>query len=253
MRFLRRRWRRILLVIGLACVVIVGGFVIWAANPTGALLPTAQAALQDDAQVSVQNERWLVFRPNDTVPTTGLIFYPGGRVQAAAYAPSGRQLAEAGFLVVIVPMPLNLAIFDINAADRVIATYPEIEYWAIGGHSLGGAMAASYVKSHPDAVDGLVLWAAYPQASDSLADRTELPVTSIYGTRDGLATVEKIDTAIPYLPDSTNYVAIEGGNHANFGWYGDQPGDLPAEITREAQQAILLEATHELLRRAAGE
>lgn len=249
MRIFRRYWRR--LVVGLLLVLIIAsaGFVIWASTPTGALLPTAQAALTPDAQVVVQQEGWLIFTPTDTQPTTGLIFYPGGKVQAEAYAPTAHQLASEGFFVVIVPMPLNLAVFDINAADRVIAAYPEIQHWALGGHSLGGAMAANYVKSHPDGVSGLVLWAAYPQASDSLADRDTLLVTSIYGTRDGLATLDKIDAARPYLPASTVYVPIEGGNHANFGWYGEQPGDLAADISREEQQQQIFEATRDVLQR----
>jgi hypothetical protein len=247
MKFLRRYWRRLLAVVLFILLISIAVFVIWASSPTGALLPAAQAALESNAQVSVQQENWLVFAPADHEATTGLILYPGGRVQAEAYAPVAHELAAEGFLVVIVPMPLNLAIFDINAADRVLAAYPSIQLWAIGGHSLGGAMAASYVKAHPYAVEGLVLWASYPQASDSLADQTDLAVTLIYGTRDGLATPEEIEAAKPYLPPSTQYVSIEGGNHANFASYGDQPGDLSAEIPRESQQQQVVEATGNLL------
>ncbi|MEZ4737454.1 MAG: alpha/beta fold hydrolase [Caldilineaceae bacterium] len=102
--------------------------------------------------------------------------------------------------MVIVPMPLNLAAFAPNRAQEVIAAYPTIQQWAIGGHSLGGAMAAAFAADHPDAVDALILWASYPGQQDSLARRSDLAVTSIYGTQDGLATVEKLEAARSLLP-----------------------------------------------------
>jgi hypothetical protein len=104
-------------------------------------------------------------------------------------------------------------------------------------------MAASYAHDHPSTVNGLSLWASYPIASDSTADRTDLAVSSISGTNDGLATPADIEASIPFLPVQTEFLAIEGGNHAQFGWYGDQAGDLPATITREEQQAATVEAT----------
>lgn len=241
-----KKWRWLLL-FPLILLLVTGGFVVWAATPSGSPMPEALEALQSDDQVQVTTDSWLVFTPVQTEPTTGFIFYPGGRVLPEAYAPAARQLAEAGYLTVIVPMPLNLAIFNANAAADVIAAYPQITAWALGGHSLGGAMAANFVKTHPDAVQGLVLWAAYPQASDTLADQTNLAVTSIYGTYDGLATVDKIEESRQYLPAATLFVAIEGGNHAFFGWYGDQSGDNPAIITREEQQDQIVTATRKIL------
>ena len=175
-----------------------------------------------------------------------MILYPGGLVDARAYAPAARQIAEAGFLVVIVPMPLKLAFFDAGRASDVMQAYPSITHWAIGGHSLGGAMAAQFAYQHPDQVAGLVLWAAYPASNNSLADRASR-VASIYATRDGLATGGKIDASRPLLPADTRFVSIEGGNHAQFGWYGKQSGDNEATITREAQQAQIVAATVTLL------
>lgn len=143
-------------------------------------------------------------------------------------------------------MPFNLAVTNVDAADRVIAAHHEIEHWAIGGHSLGGAMAAHYAYTHPDAVQGLVLWAAYPASNNNLADRS-LAVTSIYATADGLAAADKIAASRPLLPAHTRYVAIQGGNHAGFGWYGPQGGDGQATISRAAQQEQVVAATLELL------
>jgi pimeloyl-ACP methyl ester carboxylesterase len=226
-------------------VLAAAGFVVWAER-TLPPMPDALSALESDGSVQVATERWLVFSPVSPEPHTGLILYPGGRVDPRSYAPTARAIAAGGHLVVIVPMPLNLAIFASGAAAEVIAAYPEVSDWAIGGHSLGGAMAARFVFSHPVQVQGLVLWAAYPDSSNNLSDRT-LPVTSIYGTLDGLATTEKIEASRALLPRTTEWVAIEGGNHAQFGWYGAQSGDNPATITREEQQRQIIEATMRLL------
>ena len=137
-------------------------------------------------------------------------------------------------------MPLNLAVFGLDKAAAVINKFPDIQHWAIGGHSLGGSMAARFVQSNPTLVDGLVFWASYPDI-----DLSALPVavTSIYGTQDGLANVDTVTNSASFLPADAIFVPIEGGNHAQFGWYGDQPGDNPATISREEQQAQTIEAT----------
>ena len=84
-----------------------------------------------------------MFRPLDQEPAVGLILYPGARVDPRAYAPTARALVQEGYLVVIVPMLLDLAFFAPGRAAEVMAEFPGIEAWAGGGHSLGGAMAAS--------------------------------------------------------------------------------------------------------------
>ena len=226
-------------------VAAAAGFVVWAER-TPPPMPEALSALESDGSVQVSTDRWLVFGPVSPEPKTGLILYPGGRVDPHSYASTARAIAAADYLVVIIPMPLNLAIFASGAAADVISAYPGVSNWAIGGHSLGGAMAARYAFDHPDQIQGLVLWAAYPDSSNDLSDRT-LPVTSIYGTLDGLATTEKIEASRPLLPGTTEWVAIEGGNHAQFGWYGPQSGDNPATISREEQQRQIVEATLRLL------
>ena len=156
-------------------------------------------------------------------------------------------IAAQGYLVVIVPMPLNLAVLDAGRAAQVIAAFPGIRRWAVGGHSLGGSMAANFARRNPDKVQGLVLWASYPADSDRLAD-SRLAVVSISGTRDGLSTPAKIEASRRLLPASARLVAIEGGNHAQFGYHGAQAGDNDATISRAAQQAQVVAATVELLR-----
>lgn len=239
------RLRILLFVLLLGLAVALAGFVIWAQTPLGPM-PEALAALESDSAVRVETEPWLEFWPQNRAPTSGVILYPGGRVDSRSYAPAARALAEEGYLAVITPVPLNLAVFDSGAAAGVIAAYPEIETWVVGGHSLGGVMAAGYAEANADAVDGLVLWASYP-ADDVLAERSKPAVTSIYATNDGLSTLEDIEASRANLPPATRWVEIAGGNHAQFGWYGEQPGDGQATISRQAQQDQIVAATAELL------
>lgn len=237
---------RIAAVLLIVLLLTILGFVAWAEFPPSAM-PEAVAALQSDASVTVNDRLWVEFMPTGQQPTAGFIFYPGGRVDPLAYSPALHEIAKAGYYAVIVPMPLNLAILAPNRADDVMAAHPEIQHWAIGGHSLGGVFAASYAFNHPDKVHGLVLWASYPQASTSLAGRDQLQVTSIYATNDGLTTASDIEQSKAYLPQQTHFVAIEGGNHGQFGWYGVQSGDNPATISREEQQTQTVAATLTLL------
>lgn len=240
---LKRKWW--LVIPGILLVGVIA-FLVW-----GLFVPApmaeARQALKPDYEVLVSREEWYVFQPILSQPTTGFIIYPGGRVDPRAYAPQARAIAAQGYLVVIVPMPLHLAVFGSDRATQVIERFPGIEHWAIGGHSLGGAMAAQYAAKHPDQVQGLVLWAAYPAKSNDLSAST-LKVTSISATLDGLATAKKIEASKALLPKKTTWVTIEGGNHAQFGWYGAQSGDHPATISREEQQAQVVRATVKLLK-----
>ncbi len=161
-----------------------------------------------------------------------------------AYAPLLHSIASKGYLVVLVPMPLNLAVFGIDAAQGVIEAYPQIKHWAVGGHSLGGSMAAQFVINHPGEVDGLVFWASYPGAS--MAD-SPVRVVSISGSQDGLAPPQKFSESRDLEPAATRYVVIEGGNHAQFGSYGLQPGDGTATIPPTVQWEKTVNATVELL------
>ena len=243
---MRKALRITLLVVGVLILLAVTGFVIWGSTPSG---PMSEAldALQSDAQVTVTTtDDWLVFSPTDSQPTTGLIIYPGGHVDFRAYAPAAYQIAAQGYQVVIVPMPLNLAVLNANAAADVVAAYPDIQHWVVGGHSLGGAMAANFAKKHPGEVDGLVLWAAYPASGDDLT-ASGLKVASIYGTLDGLTTGEDIDASRALLPADTTWAPIQGGNHGQFGWFGEQPGDNAATISRQEQQDQIVAATVALL------
>lgn len=237
-------WKRILIPLLIVLAVAVVGFLVWANTP---LAPTAEAlaALQSNRAMQVFDANgWVVFRPTTDEPTTGFIFYPGGRVDPRAYAPQLRAIAEQGYLAVIVRMPFNLAVFGIDSAQRVIDAYPDIQRWAIGGHSIGGAMSARFVQSHPGAAQGLALWASYPDIDLSGAN---IQAISIYGTNDALALDGSITNSAARLPAGTPFVAIDGGNHSQFGAYGLQPGDNVASATPADQLSQTVEATVSVL------
>jgi len=167
-----------------------------------------------------------VFYPEADADTgTGLIFYPGGKVEAIAYAPLMQQLSEQGITCVLMKMPFNLAVFDIKAADRVYGEFPQIENWYLMGHSLGGAMASTYSEKNYEKLSGLVLLAAYPVNDADVSSLT------LYGSED-------------YVLDKSKLIAAKykmimiGANHAYFGNYGEQEGDGTALITREEQQEL---------------
>jgi alpha-beta hydrolase superfamily lysophospholipase len=220
-------------------------------------MPEAIGALTSDGRVTVNRvfvQSWLnyyyVFEPTGERPSRGFIIYPGGLVDTRAYAPLARDIAAKGYRTVIVCMPFNLALLGYARADTIIKEYPETKKWALGGHSLGGVMACRYAKKFSEKIDGVILWASYPSDTFRIDDAT-INVVSIYGTEDGLATLDKIETSKIHLPKNTQFVRIDGGNHTQFGWYGDgeelQKGDRPAAITRERQQAIIVKATVDFL------
>lgn len=191
------------------------------------------AAMSPDAGVAIEQKgNTLVFIPEDA--ETGLIFYPGGKVEYTAYAPLMRALADSGVLGVLVRMPLNLAVLNVNAANSIPEQYPQIKHWYIGGHSLGGSMAASHAAKNTSAYDGLVLLASYSTADLSTSG---IPVISIYGSEDGVLNMEKYAEYRCNLPAAFEEHIVEGGCHAGFGSYGPQDGDGVPTITGDEQIA----------------
>lgn len=235
-------WQKFSLILLLAIFASLFGFIIWARYPAQPETAALDALLTRQTNQDETDQDWLVFQEETREPAVGLILYPGGRVDYRAYAAHAQDIAEAGFTVVLVRMPLNFAFFGVNRAADVMAAFPEVGIWAVGGHSLGGAMAAEFTLRSPQLVSGLVLWAAYPGDNSDLSE-LDVPVISIYATNDGLATLEEIQASEGRLPATTEFVRIAGGNHAGFGSYGPQNGDGQAEISQEAQQAQIVEAT----------
>jgi hypothetical protein len=239
-------WRRALPVFLILIILAGSGFVIWATT-VPEIMPEAKTALTDDSVVDVTEAEWIEFMPRDQQTSAGYILYPGGKVLAEAYAPLARAIAERGYFVAIVHAPLNLAIFDTTVAHPVIVAHPEIKFWAVGGHSLGGVAASMYARDNAGEIGGLVLMASIPFPGADLQKRTDLAVLSIYGTRDGRISPVDVQKSAAELPEDTVFVSIEGGNHGQFGYYGTQPGDNEAAILRTDQQAQMIDATIALL------
>ena len=229
-------WAWLPLAVAVAVVLIVVGFLVWALTPYGPD-EAAAAALVSDEYVSVEEteDGWVVFTPEGDVPRVGLVLYPGGRVDPRAYAPLAREVADRGYLVVVPPMTLNLAVLSPDRADEVIAAYPEIDSWAMAGHSLGGSMAARYTLENTGTIGALTLLASYPGSADDLSD-IDIDAVSAYGTRDGILDPDTFTESVDLLPHDAAFVEIEGGNHAQFGSYGPQAGDAGATISAEDQQ-----------------
>jgi len=185
----------------------------------------------------------IVFEPEN--PVAGLIFYPGGKVEYTAYQPLLAACAEQGILCILLEMPFNLAVLDINAADGIREMYPQVERWYIGGHSLGGSMAASYLAKHVDAYDGLILLGSYATADLSTFD---LDVLSVYGSEDKVMDLEKYNANKVNLPEDFAEILIDGGCHAYFGMYGAQDGDGVPTISNEDQIRITADAIAEMIK-----
>jgi hypothetical protein len=223
-------------------VLVVGAyiFISWARDALQADAAALQALETSDQVVVTENSGLITFKPVDNDFDTGFIFYPGGRMDYRAYAPVLNQIASRGYFVTLVPAPINLAFFNTDAANQVMELFPGIDHWFVGGHSLGGVTSASYAVDNLDKVDGLILWASYPP-SDALKE-TDVQAIAIYGSND-MEGDEQINIIKERLPATTQFVVIEGGNHAQFGSYGPQPGDRPATITYEEQWAQATDIT----------
>ncbi|MBN2618951.1 MAG: alpha/beta hydrolase [Spirochaetales bacterium] len=179
---------------------------------------------------------------------TGFIFYPGGLVEAEAYIPQMSKIAlESNIAVFIVKMPLNLAVFNQNGAKKVLKEFDYINDWYIGGHSLGGVMATSYLQKNPSVFSGLILMASYPTEKMSISN-LNIKVLSIKGSDDGLVLNSDIDSSKYLLPKDTIYITIPGGNHAKFGSYGEQKGDNPGTISEFEQHQQVSIAVKQFLK-----
>ena len=241
----RPRRRTIALVVLALIVLLVGGGA-WYLQPQP-LLPEAQASLGAKPDTAFQklgdNYEWM---PPSMHYSVGLVVYPGAKVPPAAYGPLAQRIAANGYLVVVVSMPFDMAVLGVDAAKSVIAAHPEVTRWAIAGHSLGGAMAAQFIASRPDVMRGLALWASYSAADIS---RSGVACTSVYGTLDAGADQITSQASRSLLPADCAFVAIEGGNHEQMGYYTGQPDDPPATISRDDQQTQVAQATLEMLAR----
>jgi dienelactone hydrolase len=239
---MRRRLRLVLaILIVLLIALVISAVLLLRPYPAG---QAAQAALQSSAEVRVTRADGVIGFVPSTPTTKGFIYYPGGLVAPDAYAATMQDIAERGYAVFIVEMPLNLAVLGADRAADVIAAHPQYTMWAIGGHSLGGAMACRYVVGNKNAaLRVLILHSGSCDQSFSLAGRDDVQVTSIYGTQDGLLSPSEVEASRQYLPASAQLMALEGVTHAQFGDYGEQRGDGRALVSNEDAQQLVVEVT----------
>ncbi|MDX9993128.1 MAG: alpha/beta hydrolase [Anaerolineales bacterium] len=237
--------KRFLLITLLTVILISAGFVAWASRAAQPGQAALDALVSDETVRVTQTTAYISFQPASQQPTTGLIFYPGARVDYRAYAPALRQIAAQGYLVALVPVRLNLAFFDIEAGAPALAAFPQITTWAAGGHSLGGTAASLFAQNHPE-ISAIVFWASYPP-DDSLKE-SGIQALSIYASLDGLASEADIDASRANLPGDAVFTPITGGNHAQFGDYGEQAGDNPASISATDQWQQIIRATADFLK-----
>ncbi len=191
----------------------------------------------------LMDENTIVYTPED--PKSGLIFYPGGKVEYTAYEPLMQACAANGILCALVEMPFNLAVLDIDAADGIQGLYPDVEDWYLGGHSLGGSMAASYLAENKEDYEGLILLGSYSTADLS---NTSLNVLSVYGSEDQVLNHEKYSQYKENLPTDFTELVLEGGCHAYFGMYGAQDGDGTPTLSNIEQIKLTADAITNLIR-----
>jgi pimeloyl-ACP methyl ester carboxylesterase len=205
--------------IGALLVLAIGGVLVW--SQVG-VMPAEAGPLADaranPAIIVEDAPEGIVLSPADGASEVGLVFIPGAKVDPWAYASILQGVAAEGTTVVITRPWLNLAFFDLRGLDAFTSAAPEVDEWAVGGHSLGGVRACQLAAD----ADALVLFGSYC-ATDLSADT--LPVLSLSGSEDGLSTPEKIADARPELPDDAEMVELDGASHASFGDYGPQTGD----------------------------
>lgn len=226
-----KRWKIVLCAL-LAIIILIGVGFFWYVSDYYRADDVALEVLSAGDHLDVQDNLTIL---SPSYPTdTAIIFYPGAKVEATAYLPLLDQLRQTGLTCILVDMPFHLAIFDANAAEDAIEEFPDIQHWYIAGHSMGGAMASQFAAEHPDEVDGLILLGAYLYGDYPPAD-----TLTIYGSLN-----QSVEDKIDY---TENVVEIEGGNHAQFGNYGPQDGDLPATISAEEQQAQTVEVISDFI------
>ena len=225
----RKLWR-VLLILAVCAGVVVIACTLYINDYYRAGDRALQILAVQDGDITISREKnWTAFDgPGEGV---ALAFYPGAKVEAAAYAPLMAEVARQGVDAFLLEPPLRLALLDIGAADRAMAIRPDAR-WFVGGHSMGGVAASFFAAMHPKSVAGVVLLASYP--ASGLSD--EVRLLSICGDRDGVLNLANYEKSRPLWPKDSREHVIEGGNHAGFGDYGPQRGDGTADITPEEQQ-----------------
>lgn len=234
-------------------LIAMMGIVGWCLIAFQASADARGALLSNDRVKVTRHDRYWTFIANASADqSVGFLFFPGSLVEPAAYAPLAQAIARHGYPVALVELPRRGAFGGADGEEIILRArqsmkqMPDVSKWIISGHSLGGAVASRFVKEDVSGVAGLVLVGTSHPRKFSLA-HLKVPVMKILGTRDGLAGTAKSELTRRNLPASTRWIIIEGGNHSQFGYYGFQPGDKTAKISRDQQQEAMINAILETL------
>ena len=242
--------KRVLAAIMILLVLITGGMAVYFGNGNPAdqnarrAIDNPTSGLVVDSTVKGQ----LVFTPENG-SKIGIVFYPGAKVRYDAYSELAERFALDGYMCVLVDVPLNLAVLDENAADDVIARFPEVSQWFICGHSMGGLAASDYGWEHQDSINGVIILASRIKRDFSAS---ETPVLLISATEDGICTPERLESNTTPPPADLTHIVIEGGCHGYFGSYGEQKHDGTPVISRDEQQDQTADAVREFIEKCAG-
>jgi len=220
-----------------ALLVTIVTFLTWFHIVLPADRAAVDAAFADDRIRVSLSDGVITASPANAESTTGMVFYPGAKVDPYAYLPAFRELVADGLTVVIIEPLFNMALFDLTPLQEATATAPTVTDWWVGGHSLGGVKACMVAEE--ESLQGLVLLASF--CANDLSG-TDLEVLQVLGDRDDLTDLTAVAEARTLLPSAAKEHVIEGANHASFGAYGPQSGDGQASISKPAGFAALTEA-----------
>ncbi|WP_137791628.1 alpha/beta fold hydrolase [Bacillus sp. E(2018)] len=230
---MKRIIKSVLLTIAILFICGLIGFFVW----TQQTYEPTEELLKSVGDFEHEGD-WLTFKPSGIDKEVGIVLYPGAKVEPEAYSYLGKSLSEAGYTVGIPKFNFNLAMLETNKAEEWIKRNSSIQKWFIGGHSLGGVSAATFAHENPDLIKGVILLASFPAGGDDFSNK-DTPILSIYAGKDGLTTRDKIEQTKHLLSRKTVTFEIKGGNHAQFGMYGEQKGDNPANISAKTQQDLI--------------
>lgn len=220
-------------------LIIIAGFGGYTASKVNALPEVKQWIVKLENKNPAGNELFndkignIIVLPGKTNTHKGIIIYPAAFADEKAYIPVASQFADAGYPVFIAKMPFRLSMMDTENALNFTEKYSDIKKWVMIGHSLGGYAASIFALNHPGKISGLIFWASMPAAD---MRNSGIKVLHIFASKDGFFSMKSLEDAKKKLPSDTIYFTITGGNHSQFAWYPDMPGDLKADISREAQQ-----------------
>lgn len=240
---LNKKNKYLIITILVIIIAILLGFFVWTSNT---YKPTSELFNIISAEDYSKEDDFYVFYPKQNNKNIGIVLYPGALVESLSYSYYANELSKSGYLVAIADVNFNLSITDNDKAGEFIESKTDIDEWYIGGHSMGGVSAAIFAENNQDIVKGLILLGSYPASSSDLSDN-DIEVLSIYAENDGLTTIDNIEESKENLPTEAVFKEIDGGNHAQFGVYGDQSGDNEPEISWEEQQKEMIKITLEFL------